>query len=85
MKKFMTVAVFLMSLQAAAFAAEINGTVESMNVSSHQIVIIDAVTGQKHTIGVHPNVLTSLQAGSKVIVSVHEGSNTADTISVEMA
>ncbi len=68
----------------SAFSAEIKGTVDSMDSSTGQIQILDSQTGQRHTIKVHPNIIGSLSKGSVVNVSVPEGSNTADTVAVEM-
>jgi hypothetical protein len=75
------IVVLSMFFCAAAFAAEIQGHVQSVDVEKGEILISDS-NGASQSVIVHPNVMAALQPGTEVKVSLKEGSRTADMVEV---
>lgn len=81
MKKVVTSAVaalFAMNM-AVAFAADISGTIKSINASTHEITLED---GKTYTVNESVK-LTDFKAGDKVMISAEEqnGKNVASKVS----
>ena len=67
---------------AAAFAEDVEGSIESVRASKNEVVVKDRWTGGEKTITVHPKVVANLKPGTIVKASLKPGSTAADTISV---
>ncbi len=69
---------------ATSFAEVVQGSIQSINVAKHEIVVKDKTSGANKTVIVHPKIMATLKNGTVVKASLKPGSNTADTVEVNI-
>jgi hypothetical protein len=87
MKKIMSFIfgmLILVGFAATSFAEVVQGSIVSLNTAKNEIVVKDSATGSDKTIMVHPKVMATLQSGTVVKATIKPGSNTADTVEVNI-
>ena len=76
--------VFFMGASITAFAEIVQAPVQSVDASKNEIVVKDNQSGAGRTVIVHPKIISTLHKGSVVKVSLKPGTNTADTLEVNI-
>lgn len=74
----------LLGITPSVFADGVNGPVQSIDASKNEIIVKDSASGANKAVSVHPKIISTLQPGSVVKVSLKPGTNAANTVEVEM-
>ena len=84
MKKISLFVLGLLILTGSAFAEQIQGPIQSIDASKNEIIVKDSASGADKAVIVHPKIISTLQSGSVVRISLKSGTNAADTLEVKI-